>query len=74
MTFVRGPEEAVFRDDQQAKLRFFMGYADEFAREDGAEEVCFDRRVKNTGRSNVPEGRLTLFAHADVAFAEQCLF
>lgn len=42
MTFVRGPEEAVFQDDQPAKLRFFMGYADEFSREYGAEQVSLD--------------------------------
>lgn len=39
MTFVAGPEEAMFRDDKPAKLRFFMGYADEFSREYGTEQV-----------------------------------
>lgn len=53
MTFVNGPEEAVFRDDQPAKLRFFMGYADEYSREDGAEQVsCDTLRLKNAPRSD----------------------
>ena len=39
MTFVHGPKEAVFHEDKPAKLRFFMGYADEFERGDGSDQV-----------------------------------
>eukprot|EP00752_Nemacystus_decipiens_P002890 g2689.t1 len=46
MTFVRGPEEAVFQDDQPAKLRFFVGYSDEFTREHGTEEAVEDSDIE----------------------------
>ena len=39
MTFVDGPEEASFLDERPAKLRFFLGYVDEFAPGDGSNKV-----------------------------------
>lgn len=39
MTFVHGPEEASFLDEKPAKLRFFLGYANEFAPGDGSNQV-----------------------------------
>lgn len=39
MTFVRGPKQASFRDDKPAKLRFFVGYVDEFPHGDGSDRV-----------------------------------
>lgn len=39
MTFVHGPEQASFVEGKPAKLRFFLGYVDEFASGDGADEV-----------------------------------
>ena len=43
MTFVHGPKEAVFHEDRPAKLRFFVGYADEFERGDGSNQVLFQQ-------------------------------
>lgn len=39
MTFVHGPEEAVFLEGKTAKLRFFLGYVDEFEPEDGSGQM-----------------------------------
>lgn len=39
MTFVAGPNQASFLDEKPAKLRFFIGYADEFAPGDGSDRV-----------------------------------
>ena len=63
MTFVTGPEEAVFQDDHPAKLRFFMGYADEFSREDGTEQVGCDPSPINTPRFDCVESS-ALFSFA----------
>lgn len=41
MTFIDGPEEAVFLGDKPAKLRFFVGFTDEFIRNDGSNQVYF---------------------------------
>lgn len=38
MTFIHGPEEASFLNEP-AKLRFFVGYADEFTPGDGSDRV-----------------------------------
>lgn len=79
MTLVNGPEEAVFQDDYPAKLRFFMGYADEFSREDGTEQVSCDCILINIPRSSRVK-RSAFFSHAyDLkclrfkVFAEPCL-
>lgn len=39
MTFVHGPSQASFLGNKPAKLRFFVGYADEFAPGDGSDQV-----------------------------------
>lgn len=39
MTFVKGPRQASFLDGKPAKLRFFLGYANEFAPGDGSNQV-----------------------------------
>lgn len=39
MTFVHGPEQAAFLNEKPAKLRFFVGYVDEFAPGDGSDRV-----------------------------------
>lgn len=39
MTFVHGPEGASFLDEKPARLRFFLGYTDEFAPRDGSERL-----------------------------------
>ena len=39
MTFVHGPEEASFLESKPAKLRFFLGYVDEFGPGDGSNQV-----------------------------------
>ncbi|CAM9675081.1 unnamed protein product [Scytosiphon promiscuus] len=46
MTFVHGPEEATFRSDRPAKLRFFMGFADEFASSETPDEVVTDETIE----------------------------
>ncbi|CAN0080015.1 unnamed protein product [Ectocarpus fasciculatus] len=46
MTFVRGPEEASFLDEKPAKLRFFVGYVDEFVPEDGSDGVLDNEGIK----------------------------
>lgn len=46
MTSIHGPEGAVFRDDKPAKLRFFVGFADEFVHNDGSNQVRFDALVE----------------------------
>ena len=57
MTFVDGPEEASFLDERPAKLRFFLGYVDEFAPGDGSNQVrgigvhCFCEVVLMMDRS-----------------------
>eukprot|EP00752_Nemacystus_decipiens_P017613 g15785.t1 len=45
ITFVRGPREATFVDEKPAKLRFFLGYVDEFAPGDGSVEVVDDEDI-----------------------------
>lgn len=39
MTFVKGPRQVSFLDEKPAKLRFFLGYVDEFAPGDGSDRV-----------------------------------
>lgn len=39
MTFVAGPEQASFLDEKPAKLRFFIGYVDEFTPGDDSDRV-----------------------------------
>lgn len=40
MTFVHGPEGVNFPNDKPAKLRFFLGYVDEYApATDGSDKV-----------------------------------
>lgn len=39
MTFVKGPRQASFIGDKPAKLRFFLGYTDEFTPGDGSNRV-----------------------------------
>lgn len=52
MTFVHGPEEAIFRDDRPARLRFFMGFADEFA----CSETPDEARIETTSPPQLFEG------------------
>eukprot|EP00752_Nemacystus_decipiens_P010261 g9145.t1 len=46
MTFVHGPEEASFQESKPAKLRFFLGYVDEFAPSDGSNQAVDDRDIE----------------------------
>lgn len=59
MTFVHGPEEAVFLDTKPAKLRFFLGYTDEFAPEDGSDQV----RVTTRGRGIHDVGAINVYVY-----------
>ncbi|CAN0127637.1 unnamed protein product [Scytosiphon promiscuus] len=46
MTFVHGPEQASFLNEKPAKLRFFVGYVDEFAPGDGSDGVVEDEDIE----------------------------
>lgn len=50
MTFVKGPRQASFVDDKPAKLRFFLGYTDEFTPGDGSDRVSGVRYLPNDKR------------------------
>lgn len=60
MTFVDGPEETSFRDEKPAKIRFFMGYADEFARADGSDQASRGA-VADLDAPRVPQAGKGLF-------------
>eukprot|EP00752_Nemacystus_decipiens_P016266 g14546.t1 len=46
MTFVDGPEEAKFSADKPAKLRFFVGYVDEFEPEDDSDREIDQNEIE----------------------------
>ncbi|CAB1106731.1 unnamed protein product [Ectocarpus sp. CCAP 1310/34] len=46
MTFVHGPKEAIFLDNKPAKLRFFMGFVDEFAAGASSDRVVNDEDIE----------------------------
>lgn len=60
MTFVHGPEQATFQNEKPAKLRFFVGYVDEFAPGDGSDRVRWQLAV-------VTSNPATFLAHPTIS-------